>query len=127
MRVDSDSRPAADHLGDSHAGHGASTPASPAIADAAENAIYLRARKWLFEPDTLRLRMGTTYRLRMMAIDASHGASIQLGRGSRIIRLRQGALVEQELSFARSGEYVVYCTIYCGIGHDRMSGRIIVS
>ena len=89
--------------------------------------IYLRAEKWSFEPDFLRLRAGAPYSFRMMAVDVSHGASIQLGRGSRIIRLRQGALVEQELTFTRPGEYLVYCTVYCGIGHDRMSGRIVVT
>ncbi len=89
--------------------------------------VYLLAQKWFFEPSVLRLRIGAPYRLRMMAVDASHGASIQLGYGSRIIRLRQGVVVEQELTFTRPGEYLVYCTIYCGIGHDRMSAKIVVS
>lgn len=89
--------------------------------------VYLSAQKWFFEPSVLRLRRGGPYRFRMMAVDASHGASIQLGRGSRIIRLRQGVVVEQELAFTRPGEYLVYCTIYCGIGHDRMSAKIVVS
>lgn len=89
--------------------------------------IYLLAQQWSFEPAVLRLRAGTPYRLRMMAVDASHGASLQLGKGSQIVRLRQGALVEQELTFTRPGAYLVYCTIYCGIGHDRMSGQIVVT
>jgi heme/copper-type cytochrome/quinol oxidase subunit 2 len=85
------------------------------------------AVQWSYEPGTLRLRTGVPYRFRMMAIDVSHGASLQLGAGSQIIRLRRNALVERELTFTRPGEYLLYCTLYCGIGHDRMSGRIIVT
>lgn len=127
VRVDPSRRLIADHSAGSHASHGAAPVGASRIAKSADDVIYLLAKKWLFEPDTLHLALGTTYRFRIMAVDASHGASMQLGRGSRIIRLRQGAMVEQELSFTRPGEYLVYCTIYCGIGHDRMSGRIIVS
>ncbi len=117
--------------GSDHGAHGtshaaASTPA-PASTASIPAEVYLLAQKWSFEPDVLRLGAGVPYRFRMMAVDVSHGASIQLGRGSRIIRLRQGALFEQELTFTRPGEYLVYCTVYCGIGHDRMSGRIVVT
>lgn len=110
-----------------HAGHDMASMSDPAIAPAAPTDIYLLARQWSFEPDVLRLRTNVPYRFRMMAVDASHGASLQLGKGSRIVRLRQGAVVQQELTFTRPGEHLVYCTIYCGIGHDRMSGRIIVT
>lgn len=89
--------------------------------------VYLAAFQWGYAPSTLRLESGASYRFRMMALDSAHGASIQLGRGARIIRLRPGVLVEQELSFTQPGEYLLYCTVYCGLPHDRMQGRIIVS
>jgi heme/copper-type cytochrome/quinol oxidase subunit 2 len=63
----------------------------------------------------------------MMAMDIAHGAAIHLGAGSRIIRLRPGVLVEQELTFTAPAEHLVYCTVYCGLPHDRMQGRIIVA
>jgi heme/copper-type cytochrome/quinol oxidase subunit 2 len=89
--------------------------------------VYLAVQQWLFEPTVLRLRSGVPYRFRIMALDVSHGASIQLGRGSRIIRLRPGVLAERELTFTRPGEYLVYCTVYCGLGHDHMSATIVVA
>jgi heme/copper-type cytochrome/quinol oxidase subunit 2 len=89
--------------------------------------VYLMATQWAFAPATLRLATGVPYRLRMMAMDSAHGAAIALGSGSRIVRLRPGVLVEQELTFKQAGEYLVYCTVYCGLPHDRMQGRIIVS
>lgn len=105
------------------AGHGNHAPdeAVPAPVD-----VYLMATRWLFEPATLRLAVGQAYRFRMMALDIGHGASIQLGRGSRMIRLPAGVLNEQVLTFTRPGEHLLYCTTFCGPGHDLMSGRIVV-
>ena len=89
--------------------------------------VYLMAMQWAYLPGVLRLQTGVPYRFRMMAMDSTHGAAIALGSGSRIIRLRPGVLVEQELTFKRPGEYLVYCTVYCGLPHDRMQGKIIVA
>lgn len=106
-------------------------PAAPhdnqrdAVTEAVD--VYLMAFQWGYAPAVLRLETGVPYRLRMMALDAAHGASLQLGNGSRIIRLRPNALVEQTLTFERPGEYLLYCTVYCGLAHDRMQGKIIVT
>jgi len=89
--------------------------------------VYVLAQQWSFDPSLLRLKAGQPYRLRMMAVDAAHGASIQLGSASHIIRLPKGALVERDLSFTEPGEYLLYCTIYCGEGHQFMSAKIIVA
>ena len=88
--------------------------------------VYLAVQQWLFEPGVLRLKVDAPYRFRMMALDVSHGASLQLGRGSRVIRLRPGVLDEREITFSAPGEYLVYCTVYCGAGHDQMYSKIIV-
>lgn len=113
---------AARGAGDPHAGHGMAHPAPDAPED-----IYLMAYQWGFTPDVLRLAANRTYRLRMMAVDVSHGAAVRLGPGSRIVRLRANTLVEQTATFSRPGEYLVYCTVYCGPGHARMQSRLIVA
>jgi hypothetical protein len=89
--------------------------------------IHLLAEKWFYEPGHLRLDVGAPYRFRMMATDISHGASIQFGGGSRMIRLRPGSITEMEASFTQPGRYLVYCTVYCGDAHDLMQGRIDVA
>lgn len=88
--------------------------------------LFLMAQKFAYSPDLLRLKAGQAYRFRMMADDITHGASIQLGRASRIIRLRPNVVSEQTITFTKPGEYLVYCTVYCGQAHDAMQGRIIV-
>ncbi|MBI2313916.1 MAG: hypothetical protein HYU77_15570 [Betaproteobacteria bacterium] len=118
-----------DH-GGTQGGHGETPPAAGATeahAEAGPTDIYLMAYQWGYQPAVLRLQANVPYRFRMMALDMTHGASLQLGAGSRIIRLRPGALVEQSFTFTRPGEYLLYCTVYCGMGHDRMQGKIIVT
>lgn len=96
-------------------------------ADTGGSDVYLLARRWGYDPDTLRLRAGVPYRFRMLSDDIGHGASIQMGEASRIIRLRPDVVTEQTLTFTAPGEYLVYCTVYCGVGHDSMRGRVIVA
>lgn len=109
-----------------HAAHGAAPMAEPMTGEAPLD-VYLTAYQWGYAPSVLRLEAGVPYRFRMMAVDVAHGASIQLGQGGRIVRLRPNALAEQEITFSRPGEYLLYCTVYCGLAHDRMQGRLIVT
>lgn len=106
------------HEGQGHEGH-----------DHGDDAVdvYLMAQKFSYSPDVLRLKAGQPYRFRMMAEDITHGASIHLGSASRIIRLRPNVVTEQTITFTRPGEYLVYCTVYCGQAHDAMQGRIVVA
>ncbi len=128
---------------DPHAGHaGMAMPSVPpdsdhaapaehsaaAMAPAGEQPIdvLMVAGKWYYLPATLRLDVGQAYRFRMMALDVAHGASIQFGRGGRMIRLRPGYLTETGLTFQRAGRYLMHCTVYCGQAHDMMQATIEV-
>ncbi len=86
----------------------------------------MTAGKWFYLPNGLLLDAGQRYRFRMMALDVSHGASIQFGRGGRMMRLQPGRIAETELRFARPGRYLVHCTVYCGEAHDVMQASIEV-
>lgn len=104
--------------------------AAGAPAVAAANApvdVYLMASRYGYEPSSLRLEPGVRYRFRIMAMDAMHGASMNFGSASRIIRCPARTLVEQEMSFSRPGKFLVYCTVYCGEGHDLMHSTIVVA
>ncbi len=89
--------------------------------------VYVRASRYGYEPDVLRLEPSIPYKFRIMAVDADHGASINFRMGSRIIRCRARVLTEAVLMFTAPGEYLSYCTIYCGEGHDQMMAKIVVA
>lgn len=116
--------PAMDHGQDG--GHAAESEATVPDDHAAPISIPMLAERWFYEPAHLRLDAGTPYRFRLMAADIPHGASVQFGRGARMIRLRPGTVTELDLTFEQPGSYLVYCTAYCGTGHDAMQARIDV-
>ncbi len=89
--------------------------------------VYFLAGRFSFEPDRLTLRVGQPYRFQMMASDVAHGASIAFGQASRIVRLRPDMVTTLDLTFLRAGTHLVYCTVYCGAGHDGMRGLITVA
>lgn len=118
---------------DAHAGHdmrGSSTamamPMAPPMSDNAPIDVLMTAGKWFYMPSGLLLDAGQRYRFRMMALDVSHGASIQFGRGGRMMRLQPGRITETELRFERPGRYLVFCAVYCGEAHDVMQASIEV-
>jgi heme/copper-type cytochrome/quinol oxidase subunit 2 len=110
-----------------HAGHDAGSPSMAAGNDDAPIDVLMAAGKWFYLPNALKLDVGRRYRFRMMALDVGHGASIQFGRGGRMMRLQPGRIAETEMQFARPGRFLVYCTVYCGPAHDVMQASIEVA
>ncbi len=91
--------------------------------------VYILAQRYSFEPDLLRLERNVPYRFRMMAVDTSHGVSVlgSISLGGHIMRARAKSLSEMTMTFTHPGEHLVYCTVYCGEGHDMMQAKIIVA
>ena len=112
-------------LAGDHAGHDMSA-SSMAGDDDGPIDVLMAAGKWFYLPNALLLDAGQRYRFRMMALDVSHGASIQFGHGGRMMRLQPGRIAETELHFARPGRYLVHCTVFCGQAHDVMQASIEV-
>lgn len=98
----------------------------PASAQDEPIDILMTAGKWYYLPAALRLDAGQRYRFRMMALDVGHGASIQFGKGARMMRLHPGRVTVTELNFTRPGKYLVNCAVYCGEAHDVMQASIEV-
>ncbi len=91
--------------------------------------VYILAERFGYRPSVLRLERNVRYRFRMMGMDVNHGASVTLKArlAGHMMRAPAGRLSEMIMTFNRPGEYLVYCTVYCGEGHDRMQGKIIVT
>ncbi len=88
--------------------------------------VYVMAMRFAYVPRVLRLERGVRYRLRMMSMDVNHGASIHTGFAGHIMRRPAKVVSEMVMTFSKSGEFMMYCTVYCGVGHDLMKGKIIV-
>jgi cytochrome c oxidase subunit 2 len=110
---------------DPHAEHG-DAAAMTTTANNPPIDVLMTAGRWFYLPNMLRLDAGQPYRFRMMALDITHGASIQFGKGGRMMRLQPGQLSESELTFHKPGHYLMLCTVYCGAAHDMMQATIEV-
>ena len=88
--------------------------------------VYLMAMQFSYMPNVLRLERGVPYRFRMMSMDVNHGASIHTGFAGHIMRRPAQTMSEMVMTFSEPGEFMIYCTVYCGEGHSQMKGKIIV-
>lgn len=88
--------------------------------------VYIMAMRFSYTPRVLRLEKGVSYRFRMMSMDVNHGASIHTGFAGHIMRRPAQVMVEMVMTFSTPGEFMMYCTVYCGEGHSKMKGKIIV-
>ncbi len=88
--------------------------------------VYLMAMRFSYTPKVLRLKRGVPYRFRMMSMDVNHGASIHTGFAGHIMRRPAQTTVDMVMTFTEPGEFMMYCTVYCGEGHSQMKGKIIV-
>jgi plastocyanin len=88
--------------------------------------VYLMAMQFYYLPNVLRLERGVPYRFRMMSMEVNHGASIHTGFAGHIMRRPAQTMSEMVMTFPEPGEFMIYCTVYCGVGHSQMKGKIIV-
>ena len=88
--------------------------------------VYLMAMRFSYMPNVLRLEHGVPYRFRMMSMDVNHGVSIHTGFAGHIMRRPAQTMSEMVMTFPDPGDFMIYCTVYCGVGHSQMKGKIIV-
>lgn len=88
--------------------------------------VPMVAQQFGFLPRELRLRTGETYVLDVVSKDVIHGFSLQQGAGSLNAVVVPGTPTRITLTPTQPGEYLLLCNEYCGLGHQFMSGRIIV-
>jgi len=95
----------------------------PLVEPAPGGEAYLIGRMWNWYP-ALKLRQGETYRLHMSSLDLQHGFSLQpLNMNFQVTPGYDHVLTITPTS---SGEFTIVCNEFCGIGHDKMIGKIFV-
>ncbi len=96
----------------------AETPASPA------REIHVTARKFEFQPKTITVRKGEAVRLVITSEDVDHGFALQGYHIEEKIKAKQTKVIE--FTADREGKFAFACSVYCGDGHDEMTGELIV-
>lgn len=87
--------------------------------------IEITARKYEFSPARVEVKVGETVELTASSVDAKHGLECkELGIKKFTFEPNKPATVT--FTAARAGTYEFKCANFCGMGHGRMKGEIVV-
>ncbi len=101
--------------------------AAPGPADAAPPAqsFTIKAHKYAFEPSRIEVVAGTPVTLTLVAEDRAHGF-ICKGLGIAKVVFEPGKNGTVSFTAEKPGTYEFRCAKWCGFGHGRMRGEIVV-
>jgi cytochrome c oxidase subunit 2 len=86
--------------------------------------VHVMAHRYSFSPEELTVKAGVPVRLLVSSDDTDHGISIpELAIEQAVTR---GRVTTIEFTPNTPGRYEFSCAVYCGPGHDRMHGVLIV-
>lgn len=82
--------------------------------------------QWKFSPDNIFVKKGDTVKLRIFNEDSyDHGFAIEsFGVNTRLF---PGVETPVEFVACKTGEFPFYCSVACGEGHYRQTGKVIVT
>lgn len=98
---------------------------APAHAQTAPVEIKIEARRFEFTPRTITVRKGVPVKLLVTSADVAHGFAIKELNVKE--EIEAGATRAIEFTPERAGRFRIYCTVYCGDGHDEMEGELVVT
>jgi cytochrome c oxidase subunit 2 len=87
--------------------------------------IDVTASRFQFEPATISVAQGDNVRLRLHSADGTHGFAIKAFRVKALIP-NGGETVTVEFVADQAGTFAFTCSEYCGTGHSRMKGKLVV-
>jgi cytochrome c oxidase subunit 2 len=103
---------------------GAIPSANPGTAAPGETVVKVAARKFQYSPAQITVKKGTPVVLELTSEDSRHGFNLPDFR----VRadLRPGTVTRVTFSPDKTGTFTFACDVFCGSGHEDMSGTLIV-
>ena len=90
----------------------------------ASTAVKMMAKKYDFTPDTITVKRGDPVKLVITALDHDHGFKIEAFHINR--KLPKGEPVFVEFTADQTGTFPFECSQFCGLGHKKMKGKLVV-
>jgi cytochrome c oxidase subunit 2 len=119
-----------------------SRPLRAQAANPGVQVIEVTAKKYEYNPSTIRVKKGTKVELKIHALDKTHGFKISQypdgsdGKGTPgldVVNYQDGGWKiakdnDTVIDFTANqpGTYTFKCSIFCGFGHLHMTGELIV-
>jgi len=94
-------------------------------ARAEPRTFEIAAARYAFDPAAIEVDEGDVVRLVLHSTDTTHGLKIE-ALGVEVAIPKGGEIVSVEFVAAAPGRYRMECSEYCGSGHRRMRGELVV-
>jgi|SRR5581483_751170 len=89
-----------------------------------EPIVHLTAKKFEYAPSEITLRKGVPVILEITSLDRDHGFKVPaLGIRADV---KAGATTRVRIVPDRTGRFAFRCDVFCGSGHEDMSGELVV-
>jgi heme/copper-type cytochrome/quinol oxidase subunit 2 len=104
----------------------APTPPSATYQAPAANVqvINVIAKQFEFIPNTINVKRGIPVRIILTSQDDTHGFAIDDLKIN--VSVEKGKQTIVDFTPNKSGTYEFYCSVFCGLGHMGMRGKLIV-
>lgn len=94
-------------------------------ADGAEQVVKIEARRFEFSPAEVTVRKGAPVVVEITTRDVVHGFSLP-DFGVRA-EVQPGKVTRVRFTADKAGRFSFLCDVYCGSGHEEMSGTLVVT
>jgi len=89
-----------------------------------ERVVQITAKKFDFTPASVELKAGVPVVLELRSLDRKHGFAVpDLKIDAQI---EPGEVVRLRIVPEKPGTFEFHCSVFCGGGHEEMSGQIVV-
>ncbi len=84
----------------------------------------ITAKNYEFNPAVVTVKKGEKVRLLITATDRDHGIKIEGYAIDQV--LKKGRTETIEFTADKVGTFVFKCSVFCGMGHRKMKGKLVV-
>lgn len=102
----------------------AQDPPQAAVPSGGVVEIKMTAKRYQFDPNVMTVKKGQKVRLLITALDHNHG--FQLPAYNINQKIFKGQTATIEFTADKAGTFPFKCSVYCGLGHRKMKGKLIV-
>ncbi len=90
-----------------------------------EQVIKITAKKFEYNPNVIKIKTGIPVVFEFTSLDRVHGFTVPDLGGIRLT-IEPGKVNRITILAPKAGTYEFHCDLFCGEGHEGMTGKIIV-
>ena len=86
--------------------------------------IKVTAKRFEYDPNVITVKKGNHVRLLITAADHDHGFKLAAFNIDQLIE--KGSTATIEFTASKAGTFPFQCSHFCGMGHGKMKGKLVV-